>query len=144
MKGAKLSISKKRSELFQRLRSGAWDEATRVELLRLLHSPQSQTLREEIVIESTTLTASQRIVLAEGMNGGYPKDTAAQQDWSPTYVYQLRSEIRQLLKIPGGISFEQWGRENQARTKELLGPAFDAKRFRERTGDRTGNQSSDS
>jgi hypothetical protein len=58
--------------------------------------------------ESQSLNESEQIVLMDGIAGIYPKVTAQNNSWTPTYVYILRSSVRSKLGIAQNISFARW------------------------------------
>lgn len=58
--------------------------------------------------DSPALNDSERIALRDGIRGVFPKITAQNHNWSPTYVYILRSSVRSKLGISPSISFARW------------------------------------
>jgi|GEM_PF-1085626 len=108
-----LSRGKQRLILLEALRSGQFNPETKAELSRMLAPETSSDSTSAPTVNAIRLSRSQAIVLRAGFDGEFPKDTAATHNWSPTYVYQLRSELRRKLGIPLSLSFEQWYRNNQ-------------------------------
>jgi len=108
-----LSRGKQRLILLEALRSGQFNPDTKAELSRMLAPETSSDSTSAPPVNAIRLSRSQAIVLRAGFDGEFPKDTAATHNWSPTYVYQLRSELRRKLGIPLSLSFEQWYRNNQ-------------------------------
>lgn len=112
----------KRLVLFESMRRGEWDDELRDELVAILSVPGA--LSAAPVQSTKELTKSQKIVLNEGIRGRYPKDTAQAHGWSPQYVYQMRSEIRNELGIDANTSLELWAVEHEKFLKGLLGDHF--------------------
>ena len=99
-----------------------WDEEMREELLAILSVPAAPSTTP--LPPTKELTMSQQVVLSEGIRGRYPKETAHAHGWSPQYVYQMRSEIRNALDIDANTSLESWADLNEELLKELLGVHF--------------------
>lgn len=112
----------KRLALFQNMRRGMWDDEMREELVALLSTPAVPSTTR--LPSTKELTRSQQVVLSEGIRGRYPKETAHAHGWSPQYVYQMRSEIRNALDIDANTSLESWADGHEELLKELLGAHF--------------------
>lgn len=112
----------RRLVLFESMRLGKWNDELRDELVAILSVPAAPSAAP--LQYTKELTKSQKIVLSEGIRGRYPKDTAQAHGWSPQYVYQMRSEIRNALDIDANTSLELWAVEHEKFLKELLGAHF--------------------
>lgn len=108
--------------MFESMRLGKWNDELRDELVAILSVPAAPSAAP--LQYTKELTKSQKIVLSEGIRGRYPKDTAQAHGWSPQYVYQMRSEIRNALDIDANTSLELWAVEHEKFLKELLGAHF--------------------
>lgn len=69
---------------------------------------------------SKPLNDSEKIVLRASAAGTYPKDIAQSHNWSPTYVYILRSSVRKKLNIPNDSTFVQWKSDKPKSYDEAL------------------------
>lgn len=85
--------------------------------LTLYHSIQSHVHD----IASTEFNDTERIIFHEAVEGVYPKETAANFDWSPAYVYSTRTRIRRKLGLSPEMTFRAWKSLNPDLALNLFG-----------------------
>ena len=122
------SLEERLNAIHDDLASNLLTDVTKSNLKFALAHLQSSSMSKDESQQSSKrerLNESEQIVLRDALNNVFPKETAQQNDWTPTYVYILRSSLRKKLGISGSVTFQQWRDLNEADYKTLT---KDAKR----------------
>ena len=114
-------------QLMNSLSDEPMDEMERRHLHLVLREIQHEGNRFERPIHSPNLNESEQVALRDGILGVFPKTTARNHNWTPTYVYILRSSVRSKLGIAPEVSFARWKERNPELAERALQNATAAK-----------------
>jgi DNA-binding CsgD family transcriptional regulator/tetratricopeptide (TPR) repeat protein len=76
--------------------------------LEMIESTSRMNLSGWLVSTGVELSDAELIILRHAMANVSPKQTAAKHDWSPNYVYKIRSRLRVKLGAPEDADLNNW------------------------------------
>lgn len=108
------------NQLLRGLKDQPMEETERAHLHHVLCDIQRHQKNLQHLAPSQELNVSEQIALRDGIDGIYPKTTAQNHNWTPTYVYILRSSVRNKLGIAPELSFARWKERFPERAEQAL------------------------